>query len=178
MSNGTANLAFNGTSGRVNLAPMGSSSAFTIEGWTHLTPDSADSPNGNNTLYGQWDGVRLIVRPSGVYADVFQGGAKAGIMQPSTPSNVGEWVFWTLVRDGSTMTIWRNATPVKTITDVPAGATQLRGSIGEAAPQNAPGSYFLHGRIDEVAVYGRAIPQAAIREQYRLAKGSPPAGAS
>ena len=160
---------FNGSTGRVSVPPLSSSSTFTIEGWTYLTPASADNPNGNNTLYGQWDGVRLIVRPSKVYADVFLNGQKAAILQPWTASNVGQWVFWALVRNGSTMTIWRNAQPVKTITDVPDGATQLRGSIGAAAPQNAPGSYFLHGGIDEVAVYGRAIPQAAIREQYRLA---------
>jgi len=155
--------SFDGT-GYVSLPNLGSYSSFSVEGWTKLNSASVNSPNGNNTLYGHSWQVRLIPRPSGVYADVAAGGAVYGL-QAATPNNVGAWVYWVLVRSGASMTIYRNGSAVASTSQLPSGPTTLGGSIAA----NSGSQLFLHGSADEVAVYNTALTPPTIQQHYTAA---------
>jgi hypothetical protein len=152
--------------GYVSLPALGSSSTFTVEGWTNLTSAAANNSNGNNTLYGAGGTLRLIVRPTGVYAGVWVGGTEYRL-QPNTATNVGGWVYWALVRDGSSLTIYRNGTALASTSTLPTTAGSLTGTIGA---QNAS-DYRLHGAIDEVALYNTALPATTLQQHYGLATG-------
>ena len=157
--------AFDGSSGYVSLPPLGSSSTFTVEGWTKLNSSASSAPSGNNELFGQSNSERLIVRPTGIYADVFLGGHKTGVLQATTPSNINTWVYWTLVRNGTTLTIYRNGTAVTSTNTLPSEPSPLSGTIG--------GSYFLHGNADEVAIYNQPLSTATIQSHYHVALSDP-----
>jgi len=156
--------AFDGT-GYVSLPNLGSSSSFTVEGWTKLNSAAVNSPNGNNTLYGHsWD-VRLIPRPSGIYADTGVGSAVFSV-QASTPNNLGSWVYWALVRNGSTLAIYRNGSAVGSTSNLPSGPSILGGTVAA----NSGSQLFLHGTADEVAVYDTALTPSTIQQHYQLAR--------
>src|SRR5205814_3242371 len=120
-----------GSSGDVALPSLGTASDWTVEGWTKLNADASKNPGGNNALYASKDGVRLIVRPAGVYANDLTTGPSKAIVQTSTVSNVGSWVYWALVRQGPTLTVYRNAIAIGSVTlDNPSAASLLDGAIG------------------------------------------------
>lgn len=153
--------------GFVKVPSAGSFTTFTIEGWTRLNQAAGSSPNGNNTLFGAWGSVRLIVRPSGVYADEFVNGEKTAIIQTGTQGNEGAWVHWALVRDGSRMTVYRNGERVIETASVPLPPTLVSGLIGVAGHfDGATRTYYLHVRIDDVAIYNRALSQAEVHGHY------------
>jgi hypothetical protein len=166
---GDANLAagFDG-GGYVRTPSLGSSTDFTVEGWTYLTPASRTSPNGDNSLFARWGTLRLIARPNGIYGDVFANGAKEGLLQASTPRNVYRWVHWAMVREGSTLTLYRNGQKVASKAGLSPAATQLQGAIGaqDGSDSSGDNSYRLHGEADDVAVYDRALPAATIKAHF------------
>jgi hypothetical protein len=150
-------VALDGTGGRVDVPSLGSSDDFTIEGFERIQSGGAQPSNGNHTLYGLAGRVRLLPRPNGVYAGVWLGGTEYKL-QRSTASNVGIWVHWAFVRDGSTLHLYRNGTEVGSLAGLPAGSAAITGSIGRQGT-----SYSAHADIDEVAVYGGALSQARIQ---------------
>jgi hypothetical protein len=156
---------FNGTTGYMRLPAVGSSSDWTIEGWTDL----ADSAAENNTLFGGFGGPRLLVRPTGFYADDDTDEAADGEMQGSSPANVGTWVYWALVRDGSTLSVYRDGVLLDTSSLGDEGPTPLIGDIGSTSGL----SYFMDGDIDEVAIYGAALPIATLLEHYEVGAFTP-----
>src|SRR5205807_1456821 len=103
---------------------------------------------------------RLIVRPKVVYAGAWVGGSEYHVQAP-TPSNVGSWVYWALVRSGSSLTVYRNGSAVASIATLPAGSVGLSGTIGALG-----NSYLLHGNIDELAIYNTALSATQIGNHY------------
>ena len=165
-----AAAGFNGTTSKVTLPSLGTAGDFTIEGWTYLTSASVT----NNTLYGASGAVRLLIRPGSVtaaYAGVWLNGTEY-VLQPSSPaSNLSTWVYWALTRSGSTLALYRNGVRIGQRTDLPATATAaISGSIGAQGGS----TYFLSGRIDDVAVYRSALGPAAITGHYNTALTGPP----
>jgi Concanavalin A-like lectin/glucanases superfamily len=157
-------VAFDGA-GSVRVPSAGSFTSFTIEGWTRLSQAAPTSINGNNTLFGQWGSVRLIARPGGVYADEFVNGERTATIQAGTQGNVGEWVHWALVRDGARMTVYRDGQRVVETTSVPPAPTAVSGLIGAEGPIGSE-TYRLHGRVDDVAIYNRALTQSELHGHY------------
>jgi len=163
---------FNGTSQRVNVPTGPTVQDYTIEGWTNLTNASVN----NNTLYGNASTVQLLPRPgtgsftTAAYAGVTLNGA-AYVLQPTSPaSNINSWVYWAVTRQGSTLTLYRNAVPIAQRTDLPATATTtLNGYIGD----ETGGLYYLTGQIDEVALYSSALTPQDITSHYRAAEFGP-----
>jgi Ca2+-binding RTX toxin-like protein len=164
---GDANTAvgLDGSSGQIQLPSLGTASNWTVEGWTDLNAGESQSPRGDNVLYASSGGVGLIVRPAGVYAvDLTTGPTKAVVKKP-TASNVGSWVYWALVRNGPTLTVYRNATAIGSVTlDKPAVPSLLDGAIGASS-----GTSYLHGNADEVAVYTSALTPSTLLSHYHLA---------
>ena len=86
-------------------------------------------------------------------------------MQKPTASNVGSWVYWALVRQGPTLTVYRNATAIGSVTLAkPAVASLLNGAIGAIGK-----TAHLHGNVDEVAVYNSALTPSTLLSHYQLA---------
>jgi hypothetical protein len=161
LGDSNTSVSLNGSTGRVTLPSLGTASSWTIEGWSNLDASAANSPHGYNALYASGTGARLLIEPTGVYADDSTAGASAGHIDPGTDSNIGVWTFWALVRNGSTMTLYRNGTQIGTSSLSGHGPTNLNGTIG------AQGSgYPLHGRVDEVAAYTSALSATALQSQY------------
>jgi hypothetical protein len=162
LGDANTSVTFNGTTGKVTLPSLGTASNWTVEGWTHLDSTAASSTHGDNALYASGSGVRLIVQPSGVYADDVSTGTSTGHIDPSTDTNIGVWVFWALVRTGSALTLYRNGVQIGTVSLSSEPPSNLSGSIG------AQGSgYYLHGQADEVAVYKSALNATAVQQTYQ-----------
>jgi hypothetical protein len=147
-------VTFNGTNQRVSVPALPSAGDFAIEGWTYLTNASVN----NNTVFGAGAAVRLLARPgtgsTAAYAGVTLGGTEYVLQPSSAGSNLNTWVYWVMTRQGSTLTLYRNGVALGQRSDLPATATaNLNGYI--AAQKN--GRYYLAGRLDEVALYTRAL---------------------
>jgi YVTN family beta-propeller protein len=165
IGNSDTAVALNGTSGTVATRSLGSQTHWTIEGWTHLTNRLRPVPFGDNALYAGSTGVRLIVRPSGFYVDDWSNRPRDGVMQASTATNINRWVYWVLERSRSTLTLYRDGVEIAHSTLTAPGASKLDGTLGSQQGTK----YFLHGTIDEVAVYKGALTPQTITHHYKLA---------
>jgi len=147
---------------------------FTIEGWTYLTnPTWNSTGNYNNALYGSYGKIRMLIRPGASntsayalgYFGVWLNGVEYGL-QPVLKSadNTNQWVYWALVRNGNTLTLYRNGVQVGQRTDLPVSAVaNINGSL---LAQDT--SYFLKGNVDEVAVYNYALSATSIQTHYSV----------
>jgi hypothetical protein len=156
-------VTFNGTSQRVTVPALPSAGDFSVEGWTYLTSSSVN----NNTVFGNSGTVRLIARPgtgaTAAYAGVTLGGTEY-VLQPSSPgSNVNTWVYWVLTRQGGTLTLYRNGVALALRSDLPATASaELNGYLAD----QKNGNYYLTGKLDEVAIYARALSSLDVSYGY------------
>jgi trimeric autotransporter adhesin len=162
----------NGTSQRVTMPSTPPAGDFSIEGWTYLTTSSVK----NNTLYGNAGTVRLLARPgtgsyrTAAYAGVTLNGT-AYVLRPTSPaSNVNTWVYWVVTRQGGTLTLYRDGVQIARRTDLPPAATaNLNGYIAD----QANGNYYLHGRVDDVAIYSSALSANTVASHYQAALNGP-----
>jgi hypothetical protein len=168
-------VTFNGTNQRVTVPTLPSAGDFSIEGWTYLTNSSVN----NNTVFGSGATVRLLARPgtgaTAAYAGVTLGGTEY-VLQPSSPaSNLNTWVYWVMTRQGGTLTLYRNGVALGQRSDLPATATaNLNGFL--AAQGNS--KYYLTGKLDEVALYTRALSSLDVSNGYVAALNGIPPGSS
>jgi hypothetical protein len=166
-----AAATFNGTNQRVSLPAITTATDFSIEGWSYLTNASST----NNTVYGTNNNVRLMARPgasgtTAAYAGVWLNGTEY-YLQPNSPaSNLNTWVHWVLTRQGSTLSLYRNASLIGQRTDLPAtAAANISGFIGAQGGS----AYFLAGSIDDVSVYRSALSSATVTKHYQAALSGP-----
>jgi hypothetical protein len=165
--------SLNGSTSRVSLPSLGQVGDFTVEGWTNLTSASTT----NNTLYGALGAVRLLARPgapyspTAAYAGVWLNGTEYALQPRSTATNIDTWVYWVMTRRANTLTLYRNGVQIGQRTDLPPTATAtLSGALGAQGGS----TYFLTGRIDEVAIYTSALDSAQIDNHYNAALHGPP----
>src|SRR5438093_12534000 len=163
----STSATFNGTSQRVNLPSLPSAGDFSIEGWRYLTNASVH----RNTLYSshsmQPTRARARARfPSAAYAAVTLNGTLYALQPNSPASNINTWVYWVMTRQGGTLTLYRNGVQIAQRTDLPATATtSLSGNIAD----QSTGSYYLTGRVQDVAVYNRALSSLDATTGYTVA---------
>ncbi len=162
-------ISCNGSTSTVSLPALSPVGDFTVEGWTYLTNGSTT----NNTLYGSYGAVRLLARPGTVtaaYAGVWLNGTEYVLQPNSTASNLNTWVYWTLTRKGNTLTLYRDGAQIGQRTDLPAtAAANISGWVGAQGGS----TYFLTGRVDDVAVYGAALDATAVAGHYTAAQSGP-----
>lgn len=109
--------------------------------------------------------MRLIARPAGFYVDDESNGPRNGRMQASTDTNIDRWVYWVLERSHSALTLYRDGVEIAHSTLTAPAASKLDGTLGSQQGTK----YFLHGTIDEVAVYKGALSPQTIIHHYKLA---------
>jgi hypothetical protein len=163
--------------GSISVPTLSTVTNFTIEGWTYLTDANWNSSsNFNNALYAKYGSIRLLIRPGDAnsssnslgYYGVWLSGTEYAL-QPGTTtlSNVNQWVYWALVRNGSTLTLYRNGTQVAQRTDLPGTATA---NVTATLLASAGTDYALKGSIDEVAIYSTALSASRIQAHYSAAQ--------
>jgi hypothetical protein len=177
-SDASTAATFDGTSPtkvEVPYAPELNGTNFTVECWARVT-------GGANTYRA----------PVSARNEV-QGGNQGGYILYATAANV--WSFWTSVGagwqgldgsavvpnewthlaatyDGVSKRLYVNGALVATeaATAVPNPLRPLR--IGAGRNELDPGEYFFFGDVDEVAVYGQALPADRVAYHYGLGKFS------
>lgn len=178
IANDTNTAISSAGTGKVASPAFSTVTNFTIEGWTYLTDPTWNSgANYNNALYGKYGNLRLLIRPGASntsayalgYFGVWLNGTEYSI-QPvnKTLTNTNQWVHWVLVRNGSTLTAYRNGVQVGQRTDLPATATaNITGSVLVTDT-----AYYLKGSVDEVALYNYALSATRIQAHYNCGLGS------
>ena len=170
-------ISSNGT-GKITPPAFSTVTNFTIEGWTYLTDPSWNSAsNYNNALYGRWGDLRVLIRPGASntsayalgYFSVWLNGTEYSL-QPVNKSltNTNQWVHWAVVRNGSSLTVYRNGAQVGQRTDLPASATA--NISGTALVQDT--SYYLKGSVDEIALYNYALTATRVQAHYNCGLGA------
>lgn len=169
----------NGT-GKITVPQLSAVTNFSIEGWSYLTdPNWNSAANYNNSLYGTYGKVRLLIRPGSSssynslgYFGVWLNGAEYVIQLPANGiDNTNQWVYWALVRSANTLTLYRNGQSISQKTNLPPGATaDITGTILAQGASNPLTNYSLKGKLDEIAVYSYALTPAQIQTHYNLAR--------
>ncbi len=149
-------LEFDGEDDVLQIHGLSSYVDFTITGWIFLNDQAPSEPNGNNSFFEKnSDNNRILIRPSGYYIE-FNGKYGQGV----TESNVNQWVYIAIIKEGSTANYYRNAVLIKNwnVDATPVDFTS--GVIGGA------GNYWFNGLIDEVRLYNRSLSASEIAELY------------
>ncbi|HUQ93105.1 MAG TPA: LamG-like jellyroll fold domain-containing protein [Bryobacteraceae bacterium] len=93
------------------------------------------------------------------------GRLRFGTASGSVPIPVKTWTYVAFVREGSRVRVFRNGT------ETPDIDTQATPNVGDKlfVGGHAEGRFNFEGRIDEVAVYPRALAAGEIQRHYRAA---------
>jgi len=152
-----------------NASAFNTRSQFTLEAWVNVTA----LPTGKNlaTIFSR--AGQYSVRTNAAGALLFSVW-RAGRERQAKTSNgllpAGTWRHVVAVYNGSTLTVYVNATQRATGTQTgpldSAGAPLYVGTNGSSA--------WLFGTVDEVAVYGSALSAARIARHYEAATVAPP----
>ena len=162
---GDANTAagFNGTTSyaRVaNSAGLNPTSAITLEGW--VSPVSATA---SQTLIRKDAQYMLRIANSTVMARLWwSDGTYTEFASPAVISG-GDYQHLAVTYDGSTARLFRNGVVVASRTV----AKTIRTGTGPLYLGTAGGYDSLNGQLDEVALYGNAVPADTLAEHYRIA---------
>jgi hypothetical protein len=133
---------------------------FTISCWIKLNEDAYTETNYNNSLLYKNTQNSIVIRPSGYYI-----GFNAHNMQGGTSSNINEWVFVTITREGSTATYYRNGDIVKSWDVGPYAVDLTLSRIGGRG-----NNYQFNGLIDDVRLYNYALSEPEIEDLYNGGK--------
>ncbi|MGA9526114.1 MAG: LamG-like jellyroll fold domain-containing protein [Myxococcaceae bacterium] len=174
--------SFNGVNGRVDFGDqfdLPGSSPFTFEAW--IRPTVADAwhrrivEKEEKNAAGFWEGYRLAISSSlGVYCQRWQSGNNGGSTSvPLSRFTLGNWYHVACTYDG---------TNIRMYVDGVLAAT--RASAMQVAVTSAPftvGSFsgggsssWFAGDLDEVAVYGTALPEERLRAHVDAARPEAP----
>jgi hypothetical protein len=157
------------------LLPRLSANDFTIEGWTYLDdPTWNAAQNYNNTLVSGFGKVRMLVRPGASSPARTLGNFGVWLndteyeLQPPDGGldNTRRWVQWALVRNAASLSLYRNGQLVAQRSDLPPEAAA---DLGGALSADRGGAYPLRGRVDDVAIFTRALTATELQAHYASA---------
>ena len=156
---------FDGSSSYVGTSlSLNDVSAFTMVGWIRRNADQADRTG----LFGQND----LVEFGYINNNTLEVWTDNGLdISPNSIPNE-EWAQVAIVSDGSpgTITMYTNAEPAGSRGHVLPGTNGFKFNIGGGGIFDAAGNFF-NGRIDDLAVYGRALSQAEICNLFVTGSG-------
>ncbi len=145
-------LNFNGTSNYVSFPTLSFEGEFTVSVWVRF-----------DTLLTNWHGIisgsgsRVLMRQSSHLYMELAGSTNIGA------SNLGEfqnskWYNFVLIRDAENgVKLYRNGSLVH--------STSAAGTVNFSRV-GSQGSYYLHGEMDEVRVYNRALSEQEVLDVY------------
>jgi hypothetical protein len=159
---------FTGNSAVLTPLSLNSTPAFTALGWINRSGDQANRTG----LWGQNDKVEFGY----IDNNTIQLWTDNALNISPNPYPNGEWGFLAIVSDGPTASLYTNGILAGSRAQtLPANNNNLfnigGGGIFDVVTAN--GNYFL-GRIDEVAVYNRALSAQEVASLYFTGSGAAP----
>ncbi|MCM8797015.1 MAG: hypothetical protein NC923_03950 [Candidatus Omnitrophica bacterium] len=145
--NSPAGLYFDGYDDYLTFGSgISTSNDFTLLGWVKL--DSV--PDTDMVFWSSSDGQqRLMIRPSGGIA--LQVNAET-LTRMSTAANAGRWIFLSLVREGATLKVYRDASLVGS---VEVGDTPI--TVASSILGKGDSCAYFKGLMDNLRLYNRAL---------------------
>jgi hypothetical protein len=156
---------FNGTGAHVTTPlSLNGTPAFTLIGWIRRNADQADRTG----LFGQND----LVEFGYINNNTLEVWTDNGLDISPNPIPNAEWAQVAVVSDGSPgiVTMYTNAEPAGSRAHTLPPANNFKFNIGGGGIFDAAGNFF-NGRIDDLAVYGRALTQAEICHLFVTGSG-------
>ncbi len=156
---------FNGTSSYVGTSlSLNALKAFTMIGWMRRGGDQADRTG----LWGQND----LVEFGYINNNTLEVWTDNGLDISPNPIPNGEWAQVALVNDGSpgTITMYTNAESAGSRVSTLPGANDFKFNIGGGGIFDGTGNFF-NGRIDDLAVFDRALTQEEICRLFTTGSG-------
>jgi hypothetical protein len=151
-------LSFNGTSSRVNLAPVSVGASVTISAWIRT------SSSGQIPAFSLWGGDRIYYGvTSGTFFVYDNNATPSAAMTSNAYVNNNQWhlVVWT--NDGANSNMYVDGRLDKTQSQARGAFT---GTAGSYIGFDGPNSEYFPGSIDEVRVYNRALSSAEVFALY------------
>lgn len=161
---------FDGTSSYVSTpVSLNSTPRFTALGWINRAADQASRTG----LWGQND----LVEFGYIDNNTIQAWTDNGLNVSPNPIPNGQWGFLALVSDGPTISIYVNGALAGSRNHtLPANNSSLF-NIGGGGIFDVSGNFF-NGRIDDVALFNRALTAAEINGLYDLGANECPTAAN
>jgi Concanavalin A-like lectin/glucanases superfamily/Bacterial Ig domain/Immunoglobulin domain len=161
---GDVAAGFNGSSSYVSTVPglLNGLEDFTMTGWIQRGGDQANRTG----LFGQNDKVEFGY----INNDTIQAWTDNGLNVTPNPFPNGKWAQVALISDGGTLTLYTNGLAAASRTHVTQADNQNSFNIGGGGifdDLSRNGNWFL-GRIDEVAVYNRALSAGEVNALFEL----------
>ena len=170
-------MQFNGSTTGVNVPAHSSfnwaaDGSFTIEYWMK----KSTACTGNEVVMGRTDPGRGLFWWTGCWGDdntaafMLLGGNGVNTVKGTTPLTDGEWHHIAVVRDGS---LGQSRLYVDGFLEGTANSDYTNDFSSLTAPLNIgwfnlDPFFHYNGMVDELAVYGRALPESAILVHYLL----------
>ena len=163
---GDPDLAADFTGGSAVLTPLSlnSTPAFTALGWINRSGSQA----ARTGLWGQNDKLEFGYISDGtlqVWTD--------GALDRANPYPNDEWAFLAVVSDGPNISLYTNGLLAGTRAHTLPGNNNFKFNIGGGGIFDATLNYFL-GRIDEVAVYNRALTGQELQNLFFVGSQAAP----
>lgn len=139
-----------------------------LDGYYHNVLSRSDGQGGATT------GYLMYLEPvdAGLMDFAHYSGSTSNIAESNTPIATGSFTHLVGVYDGTTLSIYGNGV----LLDQEPGTfpTPSTSSPFVVAAQSGGLTSWFSGRIDEVAVYGAALPASHIQAHYHVGIGLPP----
>jgi len=167
---------FNGTDQYVTIssAPSIVGTAFSVEAWFK----SSNSGSTPQVVYAEGisgGGNPLLALFGSSSTDMTfrlrdDANVEYNVTDTTGDWNDGSWHHWVAVRDGSTLTLFKDGSQVDQVTSVSTGTFSLDTSTIAALDRNGIES-FGDGTIDEVAIYDTALTSTQVLDHYNSGAG-------
>ncbi|MCK4342418.1 MAG: LamG domain-containing protein, partial [Phycisphaerae bacterium] len=164
-------LSFDGDNDYVALPSVPSlhPSEYTYAAWVHLVAYTPAINTGANVFanYRSYRGSIFYISPAGAVSIRAHGGGQGanGDVKGNTIVSLNVWVYVSASYDGTRLRVYANGNRdgEQAYTGYPPGVPPVPVTIGKASWYN--GSY-IHGRVDELRIYNRALSEDEILDLY------------
>ena len=170
-------VTLNGSTGYVSTPTESISSAITVEAWMYSTSlNQSGFIVGKNLVNGNWE---LFISAGTMY---WRSGGTGGCSSTgftdltTTAPTANIWHYVAATQSGGSAQIYIDGLLVVSSSSMAAinnsGGTIDIGRFGPVSPCDPSGAYYFVGSLDEVAIYGTALPAARIAAHYAAASGA------
>jgi hypothetical protein len=167
-------VAFNGTSGEVDLPALGTfyKTGFTYEAWVYKQTSKVDVGLVGTWVGSQSGGAMLWIDHLSGHYRLTLGSNLANYLDSGRTPNVGQWQHVAATWDGTTAHIY--------IDGIETASETFTGNAGDSntwriGAYGSPSTGFLDGNIDNVRIYGRALSAAEIQSDMSTRLPAPDA---